>query len=141
MYQTLSALSEPFSVLYLLVAAGLAMLWWRRVESRRRLLAVTVPFIVVGIISTPAVAYFAIGSLEWRYAPETDLPKDGEAIVVLAGEVRPPDARVAEVEMADATLLRCLRGPALSWQALLGRALWRESGHQHSGAHIRTDHA
>ena len=108
MYQSLAALLGPFPALYILITAGLAVLWRKRVDSRRRLLLVTVPFIVLGILSTPAVGYLALGSLEWRYLPNADLPRDHQAIVVLSGDIRLPDARVPDVELGDATLLRCL---------------------------------
>lgn len=116
MYQFLSALVQPFPLLYLLGAIGLVVLWRNRVETRRRLLWVTVPFVILGIASMPIVGYLAIGSLEWRYPPQDDVPEGTEAIVVLSGYVRPPSNSVPEVELGAETLLRCLHAARLHHQ-------------------------
>jgi uncharacterized SAM-binding protein YcdF (DUF218 family) len=116
MYQFLSALLQPFPLLYLLGAIGLVVLWRHRVETRKRLLWATIPFVALGIACMPVVGYLAIGSLEWRYPPQDVLPEGTEAIVVLSGSVRPPSDTVPEVELGAETLLRCLHAARLHHQ-------------------------
>lgn len=108
MYQFSVALLQPFPLLYIVAAVGLVLLWWNRVAARRRLVLVTVPFVLLGVACTPAVGYLALGSLEWRYPPGTELPEGTQAIVVLSGSVRPLDATSSAVELGPDTLLRCL---------------------------------
>jgi len=108
MYQFSVALLQPFPLLYIAAAVGLALLWRNRVAARKRLMLVTVPFVLLGVICTPAVGYLALGSLEWRYPPGTELPEGTQAIVVLSGSVRPLDATSSAVELGPDTLLQCL---------------------------------
>jgi uncharacterized SAM-binding protein YcdF (DUF218 family) len=112
MYQFLAALLEPFLLLYILIAAGLVVLWQKRIASRRKFL-IAVPFVILGVVSTPAIRYLSLGSLEWSYSRQADLPKETEAIVVLGGYVRPPDPRVSTAELETDTLLRCLHAARL----------------------------
>jgi hypothetical protein len=55
MYQFSVALLQPFPLLYIVAAVGLVLLWWDRVAARRRLVLVTVPFVLLGVACTPAV--------------------------------------------------------------------------------------
>ena len=116
MYQFFTVLLQPFPLLYLLVSLGLVVLWRRRVETRRRLLLVTVPFVILWIACTPLIGHLAIGSLEWAYPPKDNLPDDTGAIVILGGNIRPPDDTVREVELGAETLLRCLYAAQLYHQ-------------------------
>jgi uncharacterized SAM-binding protein YcdF (DUF218 family) len=116
MYQFLSALLQPLPVLCILIATGLVTLWRRRVDTRRRLLSVTIPFVIMWIACTPIVGYLAIGSLEWAYPPKDGLPDNTGAIVVLGGSVRPPNDTVPEAELGAETLLRCLYAARLYHQ-------------------------
>ena len=112
----LQALLQPFPLLYLLGAIGLVVLWRKRVETRKRLLLVTIPFVALGIACLPFVGYLAIGSLEWRYPPQDALPEGTEVIVVLGGSIRPTSDTVPEVELGAETLLRCLHAARLHRQ-------------------------
>jgi uncharacterized SAM-binding protein YcdF (DUF218 family) len=102
-------LAQPMVWLYLLAALGLANLWWKRRESRRRLLLLTVPFVLLSVLCSPLAAYLALGSLEWSYPPLQERPEDVEAIVVLSGYVRVLDEEGTQVELGIDTLYRCLR--------------------------------
>jgi len=113
MYRFFVDLLEPFLVLYVLTALMLANLWRKPAESRRRLLLVTVPFLGLTLLCTPAISYFALGSLEWLYPPCADRPEDVKAIVVLSGGMRPPDGVRKQPELKESTLCRCLQAARL----------------------------
>lgn len=113
MYRFISQLLQPFVVLTCLTLLGVAVLWWRRRETRRRLLLVTIGLVCLAVMSTPVVSYLALGSLEWQYPPCYAMPQEVETIVVLSGQVRPPDRIRLRAELADDTLARCLHAAEL----------------------------
>jgi uncharacterized SAM-binding protein YcdF (DUF218 family) len=106
---SLRVLAEPLVLLWLACLALLAGLWRRRQERRRRLVVFTALFLLLTAACVPAVSYLAIGSLEWRYPPLTERPKDVEAIVVLAGALRPAEGPGLPAEPGEDTFYRCLR--------------------------------
>jgi uncharacterized SAM-binding protein YcdF (DUF218 family) len=112
-YFTLTALLQPYTLSLLLTAVGLVYLWWRSPGLRRRLLLVVLPFVALVLFSLPALSYFALGSLEWYYPPLPDRPPETEAIVVLAGGIRPPDSIRAEPELRPDTYYRCVHAADL----------------------------
>ena len=112
-YRFIVTLLQPFPLLYLLILWALVRLWRNSLGNRRWLLVVIVPFGVLGFVSLPVVGHLALGSLEWRYPPQNEVPEDAEAIVVLSGYVRPPNGAAAEVELGSDTLLRCLHAARL----------------------------
>jgi len=113
MYQQLVNLLDPFLLFFLLTALALLNLWRDRSESRRRLLLVTIPFLGLLAACTPAVSHFAIGSLEWSYPPQSELPEDAEAIVVLACNMRAGNDVRPEPQVGSDTLYRCLHAAEL----------------------------
>jgi uncharacterized SAM-binding protein YcdF (DUF218 family) len=114
MVQALLSLLQPHIVLYLLMVGGLVWLWRTRPAiPRGRLLCLSVPFVLLSILFVPAVTYLIMGSLEWAYPPLVRRPPDIEAIVVLSGYVKPPDAVHPEPELGESTLYRCVRTAAL----------------------------
>lgn len=102
-------LMNPFPLLVVATAAGLAILWWRRRETRRRLFLVSVPFAVLVLLSVPVVSYYAEGSLEWQYPPLEERPADADAIVVLSSTIYPADGPRKRPELNADTLHRCIR--------------------------------
>lgn len=108
MYRLLAVVLEPFTLALVLTALATANLWRKRVETRKRLLFVAIPLAALAVLSTPAVSYLAVGSLEWAYPPQETRPEGIDAIVVLSGSVRPPDAIRREAELGEDTLYRCL---------------------------------
>src|SRR5262249_38208490 len=88
----MNLLLDPYRVLFLLLGAGLVILWRRRQVPIGRLLLATLAFAGLAVLSTPALAYLCLGTLEWRYPPRESRPDDAEAIVVLGGGMHPPDA-------------------------------------------------
>jgi len=103
-----SILLRPLPFLLLLCGLALANLWRRRVESRRRLLLLTIPFVMLVIATIPAAVHPVLGSLEWPYPPLSGRPADAEAIVVLSGGIKPPDTIRTQAEPSDPTMNRCL---------------------------------
>jgi uncharacterized SAM-binding protein YcdF (DUF218 family) len=109
----MTGLLDPYRLLVLLLGAGIAILWRRRQVAVRCLLLVTLAYAALAVLSTPALAYLSLGSLEWRYPPTESRPDDTEAIVVLGGGIDPPDATRLRAEMNADTLFRCLHAAAV----------------------------
>ena len=116
MYRFLVDLLQPFLLLYLLTALALDNLWRKRRDKPGRLLLVTVPLAALAVACTPAVAYLALGSLEWHYPPQYDRPHDAEAIVVLGGSMLSPDEVRLRAELGEDSLYRCLHAVRLYHQ-------------------------
>jgi uncharacterized SAM-binding protein YcdF (DUF218 family) len=106
-------LLQPYFVLLTLTGLFLLRLWWRRTESRKRLWCVTIPFMLLWVISTPAVSFFALGTLEWAYPERYDRPESIDAIVVLGGYVDPPNETRPHAELGCDSLSRCLHAAKL----------------------------
>jgi len=104
----MSALFDPFLILPLWTVVGLINLRRRRPATRRDWAFVVVPAVGLFTISTPAVAYLAMGSLEWGYPPVRYRPRECQAIVVLSGCAYLPDKVRPESELGDDTLRRCV---------------------------------
>jgi uncharacterized SAM-binding protein YcdF (DUF218 family) len=104
----LTGLLQPYLLLFLLSGIGIANLWRSRRAPIGRLLLATLPFAALTVLSTPAIAYLSLGTLEWRYPPEERRPDDAEAIVVLGGGIHLPDATRLRAEMNSDSLVRCL---------------------------------
>ncbi len=101
-------LLQPFPILCLVLTLALIRLWRKRLELRRRLLWLIVPFLGLVILCLPAVAWLALGSLEWQYPPLQRRPADAAAIVVLASYVSPPNSVWPKPVLDDDSLKRCL---------------------------------
>jgi uncharacterized SAM-binding protein YcdF (DUF218 family) len=117
MYNLISYLLHPYVVVLLLFGLAIAHLWGKRPEQRRSLLWLVVPFLLLVVLSTPAVSYWAVGSLEWQYAPRDERPQGVAAIVVLSGGVLAPDRGRDRAELNAASLYRALHAARLYHQA------------------------
>jgi uncharacterized SAM-binding protein YcdF (DUF218 family) len=113
MYRFLVLVVQPFPILLLLVVLGTVILWWRRKETRIRLLLPVLPLVGLTLLCLPAVGYLARGSLEWGYPPFREGPSDAGAIVVLSGSIIPPDVIRVRTELGQDTLARCLHAAGL----------------------------
>ncbi len=112
-YRFIITLLQPFPLLYLLTLAALVRLFRKRPAERRLVLCALVPFLLLGVISLPAIGHLALGTLEWRYGPQNDSPGDAGVIVVLSGYVRAASETVPEAELGDDTRLRCVHAARL----------------------------
>jgi uncharacterized SAM-binding protein YcdF (DUF218 family) len=113
MYRSLTALLEPYTLVYLLTALAIANLWRKRRETRRRLLVLTGLFAVLTALSTPAVGSLALRTLEGEFAPLEQKPTDVSTIVVLSGGVRMPDGEGRPAQMDSGTIERCCHAAEL----------------------------
>jgi uncharacterized SAM-binding protein YcdF (DUF218 family) len=113
MHTAFSLFLQPTFLLYLLLGVAIANLWRNGKESRIRLLLVTVPFLLLSLACTRAAGIVAHRALEWRYQPLHQVPEDTQAIVVLAGYVRPGDSQQPEPELGTDTLYRCVHAAQL----------------------------
>jgi uncharacterized SAM-binding protein YcdF (DUF218 family) len=117
MSHVIEALLRPTLLAYVIMALALAWLWRKRREDRRRLLWVIVPFVLVTLLSVPAVAYLALGTLEWAYPPAAEVPERPEVLVVLSGSMVAPDGAPDQAEVGPDTFYRCMHALALYRQA------------------------
>jgi uncharacterized SAM-binding protein YcdF (DUF218 family) len=117
MYRTITSLLQPDTLLFCATAFGLAILWWKRRESVRRLLLVTVPFVLLWLACTPLVTHLAARTLSNQYPPLAAPPADAEAIVVLSGCAHAADARGYAPQLCSDTLSRCFQGLQLHRQS------------------------
>jgi uncharacterized SAM-binding protein YcdF (DUF218 family) len=117
MYQVVVALLQPFTLLYLLAAAGVVLLWRQRGPVRGRLL-LTAAFVGLTVLTMPASAYLALGSLEWQHPPAPP-PEGVGAIVVLGGGVMPAHGTPSQHALASDSVYRCLHAATLYRQARL----------------------
>jgi uncharacterized SAM-binding protein YcdF (DUF218 family) len=85
MYQLGKHLVHPHFVLLVLLGLLLVHLWYRRRESRSRLLALTAVYLAFLAVSFPPIASLARNSLEGQYPRLEERPADVQAIVVLEG--------------------------------------------------------
>jgi uncharacterized SAM-binding protein YcdF (DUF218 family) len=107
---------RPLVVLWLASAVAVASLWWRRQDKRRRLVVLTVAFALLTLYFLPATSSLLCGALESRHPPLDRRPGDIEAIVVLAGTLRPAEAKGLPVEPGENTMYRCLRAATMYHQ-------------------------
>jgi uncharacterized SAM-binding protein YcdF (DUF218 family) len=111
MFALLRQVAQPFGCLFLLMALGIATLWIRRKEDRRKLVPLTLVFGLLYLVCTPLFGHLAVGSLEWRFPPEGAKARRGaQAIVVLGGYFFAIDVERgrAEPELAADTIYRCM---------------------------------
>ena len=113
MYEFVVTLLQPFPLLYVSVGVATLNLWRKPREKRGRLIFLTLAFVGLTLVTTPAVAHLALGSLEWQYAPLDSMPKDVQAIVVLSAGVRPSSGARAEAELDEDSMQRCVYAAAL----------------------------
>src|SRR5438105_2184171 len=106
-------LQEPYVVVLLLMGLALANLWRQRAGRRRALLWLTLPYLALVVLSLPAAAHLAVGSLEWQHPPNEPPPGTAQAIVVLGGGGLAPGAGRTEPEMDATSVRRCLHAAAL----------------------------
>ena len=116
MYGFIKQLCQPYTLLCLIALLGVANLWRKRLETRRRLLLATIPVTLLFLISCPAVSYLALGTLEWRYPPEPQRPVGAEAIVVLNAGISFANDVLPEAELEPDTLRRLMHAAKIYHQ-------------------------
>jgi uncharacterized SAM-binding protein YcdF (DUF218 family) len=96
-------------LLGLVLGLAILNLWRKRRETRTRLLWVTIPFVALMLTSIPAVAYLALGTLEWSYPVAGDLAGRPDMLVVLSGSLHVTEGgRREQAALAPDTYYRCL---------------------------------
>lgn len=107
MYDIIKELCQPY--FWLMVVLGAAIYYARRKELPRRVFAVMLlSWAGILILSVPLVGYLLIGTLEWHYPPQDQLPPDIDVIVTLGGGVNPPTAFRKTAEVTGSSYDRCL---------------------------------
>lgn len=108
MYHAFDDLLRPTVLLFLFLGLALANLWRKRRESRGRLLAVTIPYVLLYLMFMPALNYLILLPLEGSYPPVNKLTERPEVLVVLSGYMyAPDDANPERVELGVDTYARC----------------------------------
>jgi len=113
MYRVINLLLSPLVLLIFALLWITIQLWRTRELTRRRLLALTFVVLSLYLYGTPAVSYFLLGSLEWKYPPVQKQPENIDAIVILSGGIYAPDDIRPVAVLGESTLYRCLRGAEL----------------------------
>jgi uncharacterized SAM-binding protein YcdF (DUF218 family) len=117
MYELITGLLEPYTLL-LLSLSGLLVWIWRRERPRRLTTGVAMGFIFIWcLLSLPIVGYLFEGSLEWQHPPSDQFPTRVDTIVVLAGNADAVNQEGTELRIGDETLFRCLHALQLYRQA------------------------
>jgi uncharacterized SAM-binding protein YcdF (DUF218 family) len=98
---------QPFALLCLLLGIVIALMWWKRRETRARLWSITATYLLLVAVCLPALSRLAIGSIEWQFPPLRERPSDVQAIVVLASYVEPPHTDWPRPELDVESLYRC----------------------------------
>lgn len=109
----LVSLFQPFNLLFVFVVLVLAVWWVKRAAPRRLLAWLVVPTGMLYLFCTPAVAYLAVGLLEWSYPPIEKRPDGADAIVVLSGDLHPPNDVRRRAVLGESSLYRCMKGAQL----------------------------
>lgn len=112
MYHFLVSLLAPLPFLLLLLGVTLLLVRFRCEPRRGMMRFMALIYLLLVAISLPAVSYLALGSLEWQYAPNSTIPADRKAIVVLSGYLREVQ-NDTETVLGDDTLYRCLKATRL----------------------------
>lgn len=100
-------LLNPLVILWIVSVMGLVRLWWVSSCTAKRPWGMTLLFTCLSVCSTPAAAWWARGSLEWRNAaPVIEVTAD-RTILVLGGYLRPPNRQRREAQLGWDTLNRC----------------------------------
>lgn len=118
MYSILFSLAQPYTLL--LVGMACLLLWgWRQKNSkcRKRWLIIASALLgMIWVLSTPMVAYFMLGALEWPYHKLQQWPSNCQTIVVLGGGISPTTNEPFSSYLSETTLHRCLEAARLSRQ-------------------------
>src|ERR1700731_170749 len=96
-------LLQPVTILWLLMGLALLGFWYKRRETRKRLLRITLPYVLLTMFCVPTVGDLVVGSLEHQYRPLDQKPADVQAIVVLAGYVATRQEPGQLAEMNEST--------------------------------------
>lgn len=113
MYEIVNLFLRPFTILILLEAFALVRLWRRRRETSAHLWLATIPFVLLILISSPAVSYSSFASLESALQPLIRRPDETQALVVLAGSMSASNAKRPEPELTIDSIYRCLHAAEL----------------------------
>jgi uncharacterized SAM-binding protein YcdF (DUF218 family) len=70
-------------------------------------------FVLLTTVCSPAIAWLALGTLEWQYPPSSDVPDSAAPLVVLAGAIRAADDGSDNAQLADDSLVRCVHAATL----------------------------
>ena len=106
-YRSIVTLLQPYPLLYLLTLVGLVRLWRKRPARTAACALRPRAILALGHYLVAGDGAFCLGTLEWRYPPQSAAAGDASVIVVLSGYVRPPSETVPDVELGTDTLLRC----------------------------------
>lgn len=87
MYSLVTYLLEPYTLCLLGLAIALLRLRGSSGPWRRRWRWAVAAWVLLVLLSLPAVEFLLLGSLEWQYPSRTDRPGDVQAIVVLGSGV------------------------------------------------------
>lgn len=100
-------LQQPTFLLYAALGVAIAWMWRKRTESRKKVLALTIPYVLLGLATTRVAGYWVQATLASPYPPIARLPDDAEAVVVLAGYAFTSSNVYQHADLGSDTLHRC----------------------------------
>lgn len=109
MYQILTTLLQPLVILLFILGVGVVSLWRPTAAWRWQRGVLAAGFVGLWLLFLPALSYFALGSLEWRFPPQSGRPAAAEAIVVLGGHIESPTAACPRAVLGWDSYTRCLQ--------------------------------
>ena len=117
MYAIFSQLSQPYTLLVVLLLIALACLWRYRDNATRCVVGLTCLLLLLCVASMPVVGQFSMRTLEGLHPPQESEPKRGDTLVVLGGSIVLEDDDGTRVRLGPDGLARSLHALRLYHQA------------------------
>lgn len=115
-YRAFVSILDCYLLGHLVLGTAIVNAWRVRRGASRPLWLVTLAWVGLWTMSTPAVSYLAFSTLERGYPPLIERPASVDAIVVLGGYLEPPNEMVPHPELGADTIYRCLTAARLYHQ-------------------------
>ncbi len=113
MYRFAVEICQPLTVVWLVLAVAIVLIWRAGRVSRRRWLLLVFAFAGLTAAGSKPLAHLALRSLEGQYPPADITKLDVGAIVVLSGGIQLPNDQRPYAVATDDTMRRCLHASRL----------------------------
>lgn len=117
MYAILSQLSQPYTIVVVLLLLAIACLWRYRDNATRCVVVLTGLLLLLSVASLPVIGQLSMRTLEGLYPPEEPEPKRADTLVVLGGSLVLENDDGTQVRLGPDSLARSLHALRLYRQA------------------------
>lgn len=117
MYTILSQLSQPYTIVVVLLLVAIACLWRYRDNATRCVVMLTGLLLLLSVASLPVIGQLSMGTLEGLYPPESIEPKRSDTLIVLSGSIVLENDDGTQVRLGPDSLARSLHAVRLYRQA------------------------